>query len=106
MGPSCRLVSTARGRPSSPGIAGCFALAAPPALVQISRAFELLEQVERGCRDDNHELSVWIAFVDFSYRVVQFGAIRSLIGHHEVTSHDSMPTSHGPPVKSSLLLEE
>ena len=52
-------------------------------------AFELLEQVERGSRDNDHELGGWILILDFGYCAQKLLALRSFVGHQEVTSHFS-----------------
>ena len=66
-------------------------------------ALELLEQVERGSWDDNHEFSVWIACVNLCHGVQHFRTLGSLIGYQEITSHRSEPAFSWLPVKSKLL---
>lgn len=44
-------------------------------------AFEMLEQVERGSWNDDHELGAWILSVDLGYCVQQLRTLRSFVGH-------------------------
>jgi hypothetical protein len=70
---------------------------------RLSSAFELLEQVERGSWDDNHELSLWIVCIDFGDGMQHFLALSSLISYQEITRHLSEPAFAWLPVKSTLL---
>ena len=59
-------------------------------------AFELLEQVERGSRNNDHERGVWISSMDLGYCMQQILALCSFVGDQKITSHFSSPPNELP----------